>query len=93
MIGNQVALPFDQKQPRHHTRSPLVISVSRDGIVFDFAAAVRTGVPAIRVRGKGKGPGYQYPAAIVVGNDLWVLYSIGKEDVAISRVPLDELSE
>ena len=93
LIGNQVAKPFDQKQPQHHTRDPLVISVSRDGIVFDLAAAIRTGAPKIRVRGHGKGKGYQYPAATIVGDDLWVLYSIGKEDVAISRVPLDLLSE
>ena len=28
---------------------------------------------------------------IVVGDAMWVVYSVGKEDVAVSRVPLSAL--
>jgi hypothetical protein len=38
-----------------------------------------------------KGAGFQYPSAVVVGDALWVIYSVGKEDVAVSRVPLASL--
>jgi len=72
-------------------RDPLTISLSRDGVTFDRAAAIRHGAPKVRHRGRAKGPGFQYPSA-VVGDALWVIYSIGKEDVAVSRVPLSALS-
>ncbi|MBN2293305.1 MAG: exo-alpha-sialidase [Pirellulales bacterium] len=91
IVGNQVAEPFSKRIHKHYTRDPLVISVSRDGKSFDFSAAIRAGAPNIRARGSGKGRGYQYPATEIVGDDLWVLYSVGKEDIAISRVPLKNL--
>ncbi len=72
-------------------RDPLTISLSRDGVTFDRAAAIRHGAPKVRHRGRAKGPGFQYPSAVVVGDALWVIYSIGKEDVAVSRVPLAAL--
>jgi hypothetical protein len=72
-------------------RDPLVISLSRDGVVFDRAAAIRAGAPRVRIRGRAKGPGFQYPAVTIVGDALWAIYSIGKEDVAVSRVPLAAL--
>ena len=80
LIGNQAV-----------GRDPLVLSLSRDGKVFDWAAAIRHGAPKVRHPGRAKGPGYQYPSALVVGDALWVIYSIGKEDVAVSRVPLSAL--
>jgi hypothetical protein len=36
-------------------------------------------------------PGFQYPSAVVAHDALWVIYSVGKEDVAVSRIPLSEL--
>ena len=77
LIGNQT-----------RGRDPLVIALSSDGVTFDQAAAIRAGAPAVRQKGRAKGRGYQYPSALVDGETLWVVYSIGKEDVAISRVPL-----
>jgi hypothetical protein len=74
-------------------RDPLVISLSRDGVAFDWAAAIRHDAPSVRHRGGAKGPGYQYPSAVVAGDALLVIYSIGKEDVAVSRVPLATLPE
>lgn len=82
LIGNQVETG---------RRDPLTIALSRDGVTFDWAAAIRSGCPAVRVKGRAKGPGFQYPSAVVVGDALWVVYSIGKEDVALSRVPLASL--
>ena len=72
-------------------RDPLVIGLSRDGVTFDWAAAIRHGAPKVRHPGRAKGPGFQYPSAIVVGDAMWVVYSVGKEDVAVSRVPLSAL--
>mgnify|MGYP006309483483 CR=1 FL=1 len=33
----------------------------------------------------------QYPSAVVLDGKLHVLYSLGKEDIAITSVPLAEL--
>lgn len=85
LIGNQVP------ESAHGFRDPLVISLSADGKTFEWAAAVRHGTPPLRYPGRAKDHGFQYPSALVVGNALWVIYSINKEDVAISRIPLQEL--
>lgn len=79
LMGNQVVGP---------ARDPLVISLSRDGRRFDWAAATRSDAPPIRHPGLHKGPGFQYPSAVVADGALWAIYSVGKEDVAASRVPL-----
>lgn len=91
LAGNQVSEPFDQANRAHYTRDPLTLALSDDGLAFDRAVAVRSGAPPIRLPGTGKGRGYQYPSAVVVGDALWIMYSVGKEDVAISRVPLASL--
>jgi len=85
LVGNQTWKAFERKQG---PRDPLVLSVSRDGVVFDHAWVIRSDVPERRYPGKHKGPGFQYPHATVVDDDLWVLYSINKEDMAVSRIPL-----
>lgn len=85
LIGNQVPLSA------HGVRDPLVISLSKDGKIFNWTAAIVHGTPARRYAGRSKDLGFQYPSAIVVGNSMWVIYSIDKEDVAVSRVPLSDL--
>jgi hypothetical protein len=82
LIGNQVAVPG---------RDPLVLSLSKDGTHFTWAAAIRSGAPPLRREGHAKSLGFQYPSAVVTGGALWVIYSVGKEDVEVSRIPLKEL--
>lgn len=60
----------------------------------DPAYALRCGqqewhIPRSEVRGRGGGG--QYPSGLVHSKHLYVLYSMGKEDVWISRVPLADL--
>ena len=86
LIGNQI-----RGKTHNNFRDPLVISLSSDGKTFDWAAALLHGTPPLRYPGHAKNRGFQYPSAMVLGNSLWVIYSINKEDVAISRVPLLEL--
>jgi hypothetical protein len=82
LIGNQVAQPG---------RDPLVLSLSSDGVRFDRAFAIRSGAPPLRREGSAKVVGFQYPSAVVADGALWVIYSVGKEDVDVSRIPLEEL--
>ena len=72
-------------------RSMLAISLSRDGLKFDRAAIIRFISPPLRYRGLEKTIGYQYPHSVVAENDLLVIYSVNKEDVEVTRIPLDEL--
>ena len=99
LIGNQMAPEFDNGNKRkHYGRDPLMVSISRDGFIFERAYALRVGQQKFRVtknsedkRIGGRGGGGQYPYAIVVGTRLCVLYSMGKEDIWFSSVELSEL--
>ena len=74
-------------------RHPLCVAVSKDGINFNDLAVVHGEVPVKRYWGIEKRPGPQYVRGIVEGNgnppgdDLWVVYSVNKEDIWISRIP------
>jgi hypothetical protein len=74
-------------------RHPLCVAVSQDGLHFDGLAVVHGEIPVKRYWGVEKRPGPQYVRGIVEGNgdppgdDLWVVYSVSKEDIWISRIP------
>ena len=69
----------------------LAISLSRDGLRFDRSALIRFVAPEKRYEGKAKSIGFQYPHSVVVGGNLWVIYSVNKEDIEVARIPLAEL--
>ena len=79
--------------PRPGGRSMLAISLSRDGLKFDRSAVIRFVSRPQRYQGKFKSMGYQYPHSVVVGEHLWVIYSVNKEDIEVARIPLAELYE
>lgn len=77
---------------RQGGRQMLAISLSKDGLIFDRMAVIKFGTPGQRYEGKSKGAGgFQYPHSEVVGEHLWVIYSVNKEDVEVTRIPLAEL--
>lgn len=75
-------------------RHPLSVAIGNDGILFDHLANVHSEVPPKRYWGREKRPGPQYVRGIIEGNgnppgdDLWVVYSVNKEDIWISRIPI-----
>lgn len=78
---------------RQGGRAMLAISLSRDGLTFDRMAVLRFLTPPQRHDGVAKGAnGFQYPHSVVVGEHLWVIYSVNKEDMEVARVPLAELA-
>ncbi|HEX5789484.1 MAG TPA: LamG-like jellyroll fold domain-containing protein [Woeseiaceae bacterium] len=81
--------------PTHSmARHPLAVATSEDGIRFHGMAAVHQELPVKRYWGLHKRPGQQYVRGIVEGNgnppgdDLWVAYSVSKEDMWVSRIPV-----
>ncbi|MBN8879269.1 MAG: exo-alpha-sialidase [Sphingobacteriales bacterium] len=91
LIGSQNVTHFDAAL--YLDRDPITISISKNGYVFDKVYALRTGSPStFRFQGVGgRNPGYAYSSSVVHNGFLYTLYSIGKEDMAISRVSLSEL--
>lgn len=75
-------------------RWPLAIVTGDDGIIFDNMLCVQGEVPPRRFNGKYKDFGPQYNRLVEEGNgstpgtDLWVTYSMNKEDIWVSRIPV-----
>jgi hypothetical protein len=75
-------------------RWPLAIVTSDDGVIFDNMLCIHGEVPPRRFAGKYKDFGPQYNRIVEEGNgntpgpDLWVTYSMNKEDIWVSRIPV-----
>jgi hypothetical protein len=82
--------------PDHKNRFPLVIVTSDDGLAFHDMRVVHGELPLQRYVGLNKNVGPQYVRGISEwSNDgswkddaVWVAYSVNKEDIWISRIPL-----
>ncbi len=75
-------------------RYPLVVTLSDDGRVFNRAYLLRGGddLQDLRFEGKYKREGYSYPKSLVSGDYLYVAYATNKEDVELTRVPVEALT-
>lgn len=74
-------------------RTPLTITLSKDGQVFDRAYLLRAEaeLPPMRFAGKYKRIGYSYPKSLIWGNRLWVSYAVNKEDIEITSIAVEAL--
>lgn len=91
LIGNQTVNQYDQAL--YQDRDPMTVAVSEDGYTFNRVYSLRTGSPTgHRFSGiGGRNPGYAYSSSMVLDGWLYTAYSIGKEDMGITRVPLSAL--
>jgi hypothetical protein len=82
--------------PHPSERFPLVVVHSDDGVRFFGMRVVFGDKPPLRHPGLYKGPGPQYARGISEwSNDgswkdgaMWVAYSVNKEDIWVSRIPI-----
>jgi len=72
-------------------RLPLVLSLSEDGENFDKHYIIREDFNNIRNMGRWKQYGCAYPSSIEDDGWLYVIYSVCKEDIHISRISLKDL--
>lgn len=78
---------------RSNYRWPLAMVTGDDGKYFDDLLCINGEVPPRRFDGMWKDSGSQYVRGIVEGNgdpgnDMWVTYSVNKEDIWVSRIPI-----
>lgn len=78
--------------PGPHHRRYLTIALSQDGKTFDRAFMIHGKRIRHRHGGRTKSLGWQYPNALVWKDYLHVAYSINKEDLGVSRIPLTALA-
>lgn len=75
-------------------RWPLAISLSKDGLEYTTLNLVHGEITPMRYGGNYKSFGPQYVRGIQEGNgtppdgDLWVTYSVNKEDMWVSHIPV-----
>jgi len=80
--------------PHIEWRYPLVVITSDDGCTFSDMACIHGEVPDQRYEGSTRELGPQYVRGISEGNGeppedaMWLVYSLSKEDVWVSRAPL-----
>ncbi|HEY0946558.1 MAG TPA: exo-alpha-sialidase [Opitutaceae bacterium] len=80
--------------PTSRLRHPLAVATSDDGQRFDHLLAIHGELPEQRFPGHYKNMGPQYVRGISEGNGsppggaLWLTYSVNKEDIWVSRVPV-----
>ena len=80
-------------------RWPLAISLSKDGLEYTTLNLVQGEVPPMRYGGNYKSYGPQYVRGIQEGNgtpkdsDLWVTYSMNKEDMWVAHIPVPVQTE
>lgn len=82
--------PIDNSEYRY----PMALVTSEDGIVYDNLLLVQAEVPPRRFFGRWKDFGPCYMRGITAGNgnppgdDMWMTYSMNKEDIWMCRIPV-----
>lgn len=80
-------------------RWPLAISLSSDGLEYKTLNLVNGEVPPMRYGGNYKSYGPQYVRGILEGNgipkdsDMWIAYSMNKEDMWVAHIPVPVQTE
>lgn len=72
-------------------RCPLVLSLSEDGYAFDKHYIIEDEPLPMRFEGMFKHGIYGYPHTLLIGDTMYVIYSINKEDIAVSAFSLSQL--
>lgn len=76
---------------RLYRRDPLVLSLSEDGENFTDHYIIAENGQGERFRGINKGGAFAYPHVIIVGEYMYISYTIYKEEIAIARIALKDL--
>lgn len=75
------------------SRHDMYLTLSKDGRLFDQTWLLLHAVRPKSDNGMFKGGGPQYFQAVTVGEAIWVVYSIGKEQIGATRIPCAALGQ
>ena len=76
--------------PNPASRIPFSIALSKDGLLYDRIGNVRAETTKARTVGRAKSPGYHYMRGFEHQGKLYTIYSVNKEDVEVTIIPLTE---
>lgn len=88
--------------PTKGNRFPMVVTTSDDGITFENMRLIHGEVPPQRYQGVSKDMGPQYlrgvaewagDARTIDKSAIWVVYSVSKENIWVSRIPVPVIPE
>ncbi|MEP7109048.1 MAG: exo-alpha-sialidase [Ferruginibacter sp.] len=77
----------------HYSRTPLIVTVSTDGLLFDRHYIVADETYTLKKEGLWKEGQYGYPHTMVYGQYMYIIISRQKEAIEIIRFKLDQLRE
>ena len=77
----------------HYARTPLVLSISEDGILFNKHYIIADEPYSLKKEGLWKGGQYGYPATIIYNGFMYVIISRQKEAIEVIRFKLDEIKK
>lgn len=77
-------------------RDPLTLSLSKDGWNWLGSTNIRRNSPKFRLPAReplpdGRGRGFQYPSMARMGKDIFIAYSINKEEVVVTQLDISEI--
>jgi hypothetical protein len=72
----------------NQSRHDMYLTLSRDGRLFDQTWLLLHSRRSTSDDGMFKGGGPQYFQSVTVGPNIWVVYSITKELIGVTRIPL-----
>lgn len=75
----------------NNVRTPLTLFTSSDGFNFDKEYVIRTGTYTHQFEGLYKDGAYSYPSTFVKDGELYIIYSVGKEKIEISKIFIADL--
>ena len=75
----------------NNVRTPLTLFTSSDGFNFDKEYIIKAGSYTHQFEGLYKDGAYSYPSTFVKDGNLYIIYSIGKEKIEISKISIADL--
>jgi hypothetical protein len=91
--GRRYLIACTPVEPGNHDRDALTIAVGEPGAAtFSRIWKISRGRPyALRYEGRGKRPQWSYPKAVEHNGELYVIYTVNKEDAEMAVIPLAAL--
>ncbi len=75
----------------HYARTPLVLSLSDNGLFFNKHFIIADELYTLQKEGLWKGGQYGYPHTMIYKNDFYIIVSRQKEAIEIIRLKIDQL--